>query len=388
MISQLAFRNCQSLQNVTLELGRITIIVGHSDAGKSALVRALERACFNDSAYEFLTIVDGVMADKAMVGIKTEGGMIVWERTKSSVKYTLATQTGRVEFTKMGRSTVPPEILAVLGVRELQIDTGTGPLAFQRIQFSKQFDTPFLVGDRGGVAAARVLGHLTGVHVFANANKRAYSASAAASDGLKQRLSRQQKLKNELQTLEGVEQRYAALTALRDRLKDLRVRESRLANLVRLNKLYQSQLLAEQRIQYRPEVLQHIDGLKPPFIQLWKRLSQLDKLYSYQTQWRSVAVVPPAPAMINLPDLTAQRDKLERLRSLQAIKSKYTLIDQRLSGSVQLIDLASKDRIRADEALNKFSKDFPLCPFVDQFDKQQGNYRCQDVMVSIRKRQS
>ena len=75
MITKLAVRGFQSLQNISLELGNITVIVGHSDSGKSALLRALEKASFNESGSSFLTTLGNQTVDKCQVAVQCESGL-------------------------------------------------------------------------------------------------------------------------------------------------------------------------------------------------------------------------------------------------------------------------------------------------------------------------
>lgn len=121
MIHSVSFKNFQSVE---LDLGRVTVIVGHSDAGKSAVVRALQHAAFNVSGNSFLTSVNGQPSSVCGVTIVTDAGSLTWQRS-SSVKYLLTLSTGLLELTKLGRGIVPKEVQDFLGIREIQIDEKT-----------------------------------------------------------------------------------------------------------------------------------------------------------------------------------------------------------------------------------------------------------------------
>lgn len=156
-LSQIVIQNFQSIEGAVLDLAPLTVIVGEGESGKSAILRALRAALFNESGDD--DISHG--ADQATVGLSfADGHVLIWEkpRGKGSV-YTLDGQS----FTKMGGQ-VPAEIVAATGFREIEIDAGT------RIspQIHDQFDQPFIMFESGS-KIARILGSLTKLNAVVQA---------------------------------------------------------------------------------------------------------------------------------------------------------------------------------------------------------------------------
>ena len=54
MLNRLRIRNFQSLEDIDLELGQFTVIIGESDTGKSAIIRALKYALINKVGTGFI----------------------------------------------------------------------------------------------------------------------------------------------------------------------------------------------------------------------------------------------------------------------------------------------------------------------------------------------
>lgn len=76
----------QSLRRIDVELGQITTIVGHSDSGKSAFIRAIKSASLNRRGADFLS--HGASA--CAVRLKfADGASVLWKRSLNSAQYFL-----------------------------------------------------------------------------------------------------------------------------------------------------------------------------------------------------------------------------------------------------------------------------------------------------------
>lgn len=145
MITRLHLSNFQSWPQVVLELSPITVIIGETDAGKSALLRGLSCLLFN--AMEGTGMVRAGQSS-AEVAIETaEGHLITWARGTNLNRYTLDGQV----YDKPGRA-VPEPIRQALQIQELEFDAEV-----VRLQWAPQMDAPFLLAD-SGAKATRMLG--------------------------------------------------------------------------------------------------------------------------------------------------------------------------------------------------------------------------------------
>ena len=163
-LRRVSIRDFQSLSDVALDLGALTVIVGRTNAGKSALIRAIDAALFNRSGAEFLR--EG--ATKATVTLDFEAGSLVWTKPrKGGAEYAVIPTDGvPTTVTRAGRELVP-EIDALTGVREIETD---GVRA--KLQVAAQFDEPFLLSNTGG-QAAKLLAHVSKLDVLVKAQVHA-----------------------------------------------------------------------------------------------------------------------------------------------------------------------------------------------------------------------
>jgi DNA repair ATPase RecN len=152
MITKIGIVNFQSIEQLGVECGPITVFVGESDSGKSAVVRALYAAAFND--YPSDHVRSG--AGHSMVVIATDEGVVRAEKGKAKNEYEIKTSDLK-RWSRVGRD-VPEEVSALLGFRQVELDDGTKFIP----SIQRQFDGPFLLSDSPS-KVAKILGSLTNI---------------------------------------------------------------------------------------------------------------------------------------------------------------------------------------------------------------------------------
>ena len=123
MLEKIRIENFQANEELEIKLDpHVTTIIGPSDVGKSAIIRALGWVATNHpTGYAFITYGK----KKATVTLDVDGHVIVRERGKTPNTYTLDGE----EFKAFGNGKVPDEIANLLNV--------------SNVNFQGQFDTPF-----------------------------------------------------------------------------------------------------------------------------------------------------------------------------------------------------------------------------------------------------
>jgi len=161
-LRKVGIRAYRSITKANLRLGEVTVIIGHSDCGKSNVVRALRDWAFNVAGTSFITLGQQQARIAVAVG---ESCRVMFEKSvnnkKGASRYAVQdARTGESHsFEKVGLN-VPPEVQDVTGIGEMDIDKDTRI----RIQFAEQDDPWFLLSKSWSPGrVAKVVGKISGV---------------------------------------------------------------------------------------------------------------------------------------------------------------------------------------------------------------------------------
>ena len=155
MITSISIQNFQSIGELSIECGPITVLHGESDTGKSAFVRALYGLGFN--SYPKGHVREG--ASESAVSVVVDGEVEVQAvKGGGENRYALEAVDGtELRWDKVGVS-VPEAVQDLLGWRVVELDDGTKFTP----GFQLQFDPPFLLTESPS-RVAKVLGALTNI---------------------------------------------------------------------------------------------------------------------------------------------------------------------------------------------------------------------------------
>lgn len=185
-VETLHVQGFQSLHNLRMDLGQLTVVVGPSSSGKSALTRALRTLANNARGTDYVT--QGMKRTTITATLGPDHRRVRLTRGSGDNGYTLLPPEGKEEesqtFTKLAGE-VPPE------VREF-----IAPLCLDEIHHAAQFDKPWLL-DVSAQEAARQIGKVS----------RVGSVRSAAKEGNRRRLEIRAKIRSKEEDLTEVQAR-------------------------------------------------------------------------------------------------------------------------------------------------------------------------------------
>ncbi|WP_051276070.1 AAA family ATPase [Desulfovirgula thermocuniculi] len=206
-IVRLTIENFQSHARTEMELSPgLTVIVGESDRGKSAVVRALRWLFFNEPrGTDFIRVGQGECRVAAEFA---DGTRLVRERslTRNRNRYIILRPGQEPQVFEGFGSEVPQEVVALHGMRPVFLDEDQELV----LNLAGQLEPPFLLSGPGNLKA-KAIGRLHGVHLV----------DAALRDTLADlsRLQREEKqLEREIGELREKLAAYRDLPALGERL--------------------------------------------------------------------------------------------------------------------------------------------------------------------------
>jgi len=213
MLSLLEVHGFQSVHGASVPLGRLTVVTGPSNVGKSSLMRALEGLAEN------LRGTDAISTGKSTCTIavvaEDEGWAVRLTRTRSHKgdEYRIA-PSGEV-YTKLAGQ-VPEDVSALLRLSPLNV--------------SAQADPPFLL-TRTGREVAGVLGDLTNVSMVLRAAAEAGRVRKGLARDLKAAEARLAGLTEQAQGFAGLGDKLDAISIAEEALTQLADRAARMTRL-------------------------------------------------------------------------------------------------------------------------------------------------------------
>ncbi len=300
MFEQVSIRNFQSLRSVDLELGRLTVIVGASSSGKTALMRALRAISSNVRGSSIVTRG----TKQASVSLSSESSMVTLERSETTSTYKIVDKVTGAEqvFTKLAGG-VPEKVSEMLRISPV-VDGSS-------INFAGQFDRPYLLDESGG-QVARVLGELTNVNTIFEAVREANRRRLAASSGLKSR-----------------EAEIVKITA------DIHSRPNLLGRIEQCGK-------AEVALARAQQVSAEINKLTASLIKLDTEVVHVD--------------------LPEVPDLTLVLEIHERLSNFKELLTRLVKAENEVLQSQALADKLSQDEFDTQFELRALLEELGICP--------------------------
>ena len=204
MFDSIQVKDFQSVADQKIHLGQresgggLTLIVGPSSTGKSAMLRAARTLTVNGPS-----IPVRVGQSKTLIKAHVNGHTVELERGKSLSTYRL----DEAVYQKAG-TTVPADVEKFLGL-------------YGDAHFAFQFDVPYLLGEAGSTVT-RTLGKLTNAHVLSEAVREGVRRKNEANTLAKARRGDAERAQEALEAYAGLERRTALLRVLQGNLTTAR----------------------------------------------------------------------------------------------------------------------------------------------------------------------
>lgn len=207
---KVSITNFQSIKKADLQLGGLTLIVGPSNAGKSAILRSLEAALFNVPGNDFVT----TGKSHTQVSIQFDSGVdLDYMKSKSTVY-----KVGGKEYSAVGRGQL--SLIKDLGFYALE----EGSLSVKP-QFSLQHDPPFLVSSYyPGSLTSAIFANLNGAVFLGKAkhiNEKALKTKSAESNLYAKELSKAEKILSRFAHWKNTSDLHASVLTKYNRLKEV-----------------------------------------------------------------------------------------------------------------------------------------------------------------------
>lgn len=218
-VERIRIRDFQALGDVSIEVGKVTVIRGSSDIGKSAVVRAVNGLLKNSVNKSHIRAGQG----STLIEVVSSLGSVKYSRSiKSSASYSIQRPgEDEVVHTKCGKI-VPPEVFDAIGVKPFDLDSDVSVMPNISMQFGGQFPI-----DQSSSVISKLLGRISNLNiVFAairllNAEEAQKTAAISATDVL---IAMKQRQLQQFSAVEQQQECMVVLTSLNESLEAVKER--------------------------------------------------------------------------------------------------------------------------------------------------------------------
>ena len=321
-INSIKLTNFQSHKDTFIEFSEgLNCIIGTSDVGKSALVRALKWVLFNKTPKDFITW--GETKCSILITLSNEYAI---ERIRDNKQNTYKLYFKGIEietFENFGLE-VPLKIKAVVGSLDLVLDTDK----IINLNIRSQHDSLFLLSNEySGTLKAKALNSLAGVHYIDAAIRDIVADTKQDKVSIEKGQIELDKLKVELDTfndLPSMEVKLQEIIKLNDHILDVGKKVEKVDNLLTIVKGFTDRQQAFQikKAKYSKvsaEDIKQFESLTNKYTKLYSLCNVIKDFDSRYKVWESKNKLCSDVTKANILQYTIVLDKFKRLNELKTI---------------------------------------------------------------------
>ncbi|WP_197284423.1 AAA family ATPase [Bacillus sp. JCM 19041] len=256
----------------------LNVIVGQSDSGKTAVLRGIRWALFNQPrGTDFLR----VGADFVRVTVVLDTGVtIVRERTSSKNRYIIKKQDGDDLVLEGFGSQVPEEVTQAHQMRAFRIDSDHE----WQLQIAQQLDGPFLLEQTGSLRA-KTIGRMSGAHYLDMAIRDTSKDVYSLSQRTKQKELEVKEATEALTPFDSLEQEKNQLDQAFLRLEKAKVAQERLAVLKQWGSRFERVTTERDIVQDKLKLVKSLRDWEVRYEQVKQLWSKQKMLLKLSEQW-------------------------------------------------------------------------------------------------------
>lgn len=356
-ITKLILENFQSHKYSELVFNEgMNVIIGPSDSGKSAIIRALKWVLYNEPAGDYFIREN---ENQCSVTIHTNDGFILKRyRTRSKNGYSLTYPNGEELIFEGIGSSVPDEIIDTIGIRKIQLDSDESA----SINIGEQLEGPFLLSEKTSTRA-NAIGRLVGVNILDDAIKETVK-------DIKNINSRKKNLEESLDNINSELESYIYLDELSSIYNELKVRvnllEDKNRKLEKLLTLKSNLNFIQSNKENTEVILMKLENIYEIEILSGKLSKEINKYYNFEKileklnvyEQRIVITEKTLNLLIDLPQVdkaySSLEYKIKNYNELTILYDKYNKLKRDKNNYINIMD--SLEHI--DEVNNIFNELF------------------------------
>lgn len=399
-IKNIELTNFQSHNHTEIEFDRgLNVILGNSDAGKTAILRAIKWALFNEPKGDYF-----IRQGERDVSVKvtfSNGVVVERSRTPSKNSYYLIDAEGQeMRFEGFGLD-VPKEITDAIQMYKVSLDNSNNKVI---LNIAEQLDGPFLLNDQASMRASAI-GRLIGVNYVDDALRTVVRDNKRINQELESLRASKDDLKEQLKEFDYIidyKDKFQKLSHIRDKIKELDQRLNLVSSLKEEYDQFNLEINKISSLLENFKNLENIDSIMPKVeSNIFKKKtyeSYLDRLNRTEAEIATIS-----NTLDNLKNIDAINEKAKDIeikekkldsysKLLQQYRANSNLINETKKGldSLRNIDKISDINNSLNEKINLFTKIFSTKEYLLAIDEKLNygnnyikNFNNNDVIENI-----
>lgn len=233
-ITKLELKNFQSHENTTLEFHRgLNVIVGNSDSGKTAILRAIKWALYNEPLGDYF-IKQGEKDVSVTIYFNTKAIVRRYRSSSKNTYYLKKSDGEEYTFDGFGQK-VPKEIIDEIEMDKINLDEKSTSI----INIAEQLEGPFLLNEKSSLRASAI-GRLVGVNYIDDALRETIRDKKQITSKAKDLYLEKKALEKDLKEFEYLDKAESDLNKLKELRKTIDKKQDRLNKITLLNKNFKN----------------------------------------------------------------------------------------------------------------------------------------------------
>lgn len=282
-ITKMVIKGFQSHEDTVIEFTNgLNAIIGPSNSGKSAIIRALRFVLYNEpKGSDFIR----QSAKEVICRVEfSDGSYLERRRTRNSagsyiVGYPDGTKTELKGFT----NNIPVDVPNTHQMPYIQLTKDLETT----LNIGFQLEAPFMIGESPSTRAA-IIGHLTGVHLVDAAIRELNKDITGNNRDMKTFHQQVEEIEEELQDFSDLPVMKQQIDEATRWIQTVETKEEEKESYEKLYQQWQETVKAEIEIQTQYAELKSIERLAPQVMQLEMKYQKLQELQSLLLKWQEV----------------------------------------------------------------------------------------------------
>lgn len=336
-ITEVVLENFQShkYSKIYFQKG-LNVIVGPSDSGKTAVIRAIKWALFNEPSGDYF-IREGETECSVTISFN-DNVKLKRYRSKSKNQYVLYDENNKKHVYEGFGTNVPYEIKEKIGIDKIYLDDKQSSL----INISDQLEGPFLISEKNSIKA-NAIGRLVGVHILDNAISNTVKDIRNLSIEKKNILNTNENLNNQLKSYEYLDDLKAVTIKLNSIQNEVKFLYDKLNKLYKIKKVYDQNINKIKALEAFLEKLSELDKLEELYNCLGHALYRYNRLIYLKSNFDKINY-----------SISKNKNILKSLSNIDEYEKNYYILRDKYLSLKKLIYFKTKYKnIRSDIISNE-----------------------------------